>query len=177
MKREFLKELGIEQENIEKILAEHGKTVQGLQKESETTKVKIENLEKEIETRDKQLKSLKDVDVDELQGKIKKLQDDNTAQKIKYEQEIITKERSYAINEVLANAKVKNSKAVMGLLDDSKIAYADGQIVGLNEQLEGLKESDSYLFEATPTPTTNPASNSAGASLNETMNSLIRGTM
>ena len=60
--------------------------------------------------------------------------------------------QAYAYDSALSGVKAKNPKALAGLIDKSKITYEDdgngGYVVkGLTEQIEGLKKSDSYLFE------------------------------
>ena len=59
---------------------------------------------------------------------------------------------AYRLNAELEKAKAKNSKAVMALLDQSKITFTDEGITGLTEQLDAMKGGkDSYLFDI-PTP-------------------------
>ena len=60
--------------------------------------------------------------------------------------------RAYAYDSALSGVKAKNPKALAGLIHKSKITYEDngsgGHVVkGLTEQIEGLKKTDSYLFE------------------------------
>src|SRR5690606_41713226 len=76
MKREFLEELGLDKEVIDKIMAEHGKTIQNLKQEQEVfdqLKSEKEQLEQQLQqlnekltTQEKELSS-----VGELQSKLK----------------------------------------------------------------------------------------------------------
>ncbi len=55
-----------------------------------------------------------------------------------------------ALDKALITAGAKNPAAVRGLLNfDSLTLNEDGSVVGLQEQLSGLKTSDSYLFKET----------------------------
>lgn len=54
---------------------------------------------------------------------------------------------NYRLDDYLAKEKAKNPKALRALLDSSKIVFEDEDIKGLKEQLDGLKKSDSYLFD------------------------------
>ena len=77
MKREFLEELGLDKEVIEKIMAEHGKTIQELKPAQE----ELEELKNEKSKLEEQLNQLQETlaakdeelgKVDELQNTIKK---------------------------------------------------------------------------------------------------------
>lgn len=58
----------------------------------------------------------------------------------------VTRKQS-AIDLALVKVGAKNPKAVNALLDGEKIELTDDGIKGLDEQLEGLQESDGYLFQ------------------------------
>ncbi|MNV62445.1 Phage minor structural protein GP20 [compost metagenome] len=46
------------------------------------------------------------------------------------------------------NGKVHNEAVVTGLINKDKLVIGDdGKVVGLDEQLTGLKTSDAYLFK------------------------------
>lgn len=51
-----------------------------------------------------------------------------------------------ALEKELTKAGARKIKPVMSMLDTDNIKFKDGKIEGLSEQLESLKESDSYLF-------------------------------
>ena len=57
-----------------------------------------------------------------------------------------------ALDQALAEARPKNLKAVMALLDMDKVSMVDGKLTGLEEQLTALKKApDShFLFEVVP---------------------------
>ena len=63
-----------------------------------------------------------------------------------------------SLNEVLTAAKVRNPKAIKGLLnmDDIKLNDKD-ELIGVNDQLEALKKSDSYLFDEGQKQSYNPS--------------------
>ena len=63
MKRQFLEELGIEKENVDKIMAEHGKSIKAdneVLTELEEAKTTAETLQNQLEERDNDLKELKE---------------------------------------------------------------------------------------------------------------------
>ena len=87
MKREFLEELGLDKEAIDKIMAEHGKSIQSLKQEQEV----VDQLKSEKEQLEQQLQQLNDKltaqekelsSVEELQSKLKTYELENLKIKI-----------------------------------------------------------------------------------------------
>ena len=52
----------------------------------------------------------------------------------------------FAIEKALTTAKAKNAKAVKALLDMEKVKLDGEQLLGLEEQLKAIQQSDPYLF-------------------------------
>jgi chromosome segregation ATPase len=148
MKREFLTELGLETEQVNKIMAEHGRTVNSLKDEADKAKEDAEEFKSQLSDRDKQLKDLskKAEGNEDLQEQIKKLQKDNDKVKNDYEQKLAEKTFDFSLEKALANAKAKNPRAVKALLDREAIKLDGDKLLGLEEQLKSLQESDGYLF-------------------------------
>ena len=88
MTREFLEEKGItDKEVINAILDKHHEIVKELKSDSEkitTLQTENDNLKKQIEERDKDLKELKKIDATEMQNKISELENKNKTQKEEY---------------------------------------------------------------------------------------------
>ena len=121
---------GITDEMIASILAMHGKDL-------EAKKINIDNYVPKEQ-------------FDELNGKL-------TAKQKEYDDLVKSyadKEKNTAINQAISNAKGKNSKAILALVDSDKITYKDGKLEGLEDQLKELQKSDAYLFDAPEKPVT-----------------------
>lgn len=148
MKREFLTELGLEAEQVNKIMAEHGRTVNSLKDEADKAKEDAEELKSQLSERDKQLKDLnkKAEGNEELQAQIKQLQEDNKKVSEEYTQKLTQQAFDFSLEKALANAKAKNPKAVKALLNKEAIKLDGEKLLGLDEQLKALQESDGYLF-------------------------------
>lgn len=115
---------GITDEMIASILAMHGKDL-------EAKKINIDNYVPKEQ-------------FDELNGKL-------TAKQKEYDDLVKSyadKEKNTAINQAISNAKGKNTKAILALVDSDKITYKDGKLEGLEDQLKELQKSDAYLFDA-----------------------------
>lgn len=109
-------------------------------------------LEKQISDRDKQLKdlSVKAQGNEELTKQIEELQLSNKQIAKDYEEKINKMQFDNALEGALTNAKCKNTKALKALLDIDNVKLNEGKLEGLEEQLNKLKESDSYLFDLEP---------------------------
>lgn len=81
------------------------------------------------------------VDVEKLKGDIKTLQD-------KYDADIAETKRSSAIDVALMGAKARSAKALKALLNLDEVKLDGDKLLGLDAQLEGLKKSAPYMFEA-----------------------------
>lgn len=141
MNREFLKGLGLEDENIDKVMAEHGKTVNATKLELDTVTTERDGLKGQLGDRDKQLEKLSKVDVKGMQAEIERLQGENAEQAF-----------NFNLEKALTGAKVRNPKAVKALLDTEIIKLDGDKLLNLDSQLEALKESDAYLFESEEAP-------------------------
>ncbi len=151
MNRDTLQKFGLSDEQVNQVMAEHGKDLEkskGVESQLEQLKQQNTDLTSQITERDKQLKDLsgKAGDNEELQTQIKALQDQNKQAKTDYETNIATLKRDGAIELALREAKAKNPKAVKALLNGENITIDDDGVHGLKEQLEQLQGSDGYLF-------------------------------
>lgn len=138
MKRSFLEELGLEKEQIDKIMAENGKDVEKAKEGLADVEKERDDLKVSVADRDKQLEDLKKAagDNEQLQKTIEQLQADNKQIKI-----------DAAVEKALTNAKAKNIVAVKALLglENPELAE-DGTVKGLAEKLEAVKNDNDYLF-------------------------------
>ena len=115
-----------------------------------------ETLEIQIKEHGKQLEELKKAakGSEELEKKVKELQDNAAASKAKYEKQINDIQLNHAIDTALKEAKAKNAKAVRSLLDMNDIVLDDGKVKGLDKQIKKLQEAEDskFLFESVADP-------------------------
>ncbi len=160
MKRKFLEDMGLEKEQVDKILDENSQDIgkakgnsESFQKDLDAANAEVESLKGQISDRDKQLETLKNStgDVEAMKQQIATLQADNKAKDEAHAAEIKQLKIDAAIDSALTGAKAKNNTAVKALLKDlDKAELAeDGTIKGLAEQIEALQKSDAYLFNTT----------------------------
>ena len=113
----------------------------------------VKELKKQLEDRDKQLKDLegKAAGNEELKAALQEAQEANKKAAEEWQAKMAQMKLDFAIEKALAAAKAKNAKAVKALLDLEKVKLDGEQLLGLDEQLKAIKESDPYLFgDSTP---------------------------
>lgn len=150
MNREFLESLGLEKETIDKVMAEHGKTVNSTKQEVDTLTTQCDNLQSQLDDRDKDLKELKKQanDNKELQQKYEDLEEKYEDEKKLYESTLKEERLNSAIKLSVAD-KAHDADMVLGQINKEKLVIGeDGKVVGLDEQIESLKESKSFLFKS-----------------------------
>ena len=122
-----------------------------------------QNLKDMLKERDDQLKEIKKQakDSDELTTKINDLQEQNKKTVEEYEEKLNSQRFNFAVERELSKAEAKSVKAVKALLDLEKVKMDGDTLIGLEEQVKQVKESEPYLFGAdlkgrTPHPDKTP---------------------
>lgn len=156
MKREWLKELGLEAEVIDKIMDENGKDVNKAKGETQTLKTENADLKQQLATANTTITELKasNTSNEALQAKV-----------TEYEQTIETmkadnqkKEFDLALENELIKLNVHSTKAARAELDMDKITYENGQFTGLKEQTDTWAQEKAFLIKTGATHTHyNPA--------------------
>jgi len=150
MKKEQLLEIGLTEEQADKVLNMHKEVLAGFIPKArfdEVNETKKE-LEQQIVERDKQLKELQEKvkGNEELEKTIKELQETNKATKEQYEAKIRDVTITAAIQSKLTDAKYPD--LLLTKFDRSKLSIAeDGTVLGIDEQLTALKEQYKDLFK------------------------------
>ena len=152
MKKEQLLELGLTEEQSDKVLNLHKESLTGFIPKArfdEVNETKKE-LEQQIVERDNQLKDLQDKvkGNEELEKTIKELQETNKKAIADYEARIKNITLDNSIRLALKEHKAKYEDLLLGKFDRDKLAIKeDGTIEGLDEQIAALKENYKDLFE------------------------------
>ena len=158
MNREFLKNLGLDDDTIDAVIREHGKTVNDTKKsvndlttERDNLKAERDNLQGQLNDRDEQLSNLEDKAEgnEDLKQEIADLKQSNLEAKNNFEKELNEKTFEFELDKSLLQSNAKNPAIVKANLNRETLQLGeDNKIIGLNEQLESMKESDGYLFKS-----------------------------
>ena len=155
MKKEDLLKLGLDEELAEKVAEASAEELKGFipKQRFDDVNAAKKQLEQDLKSRDDQLNELSKIDAEGLQAKIKELQEANEQAQKEYQEQLKQQQFEFALKEALTGAKVRNVKAVEALLDKEIIKLDGDKLLGLEEQLKSIQESDSYLFDV---PTQEP---------------------
>ena len=149
--KELLKKAGIEEGKLEGTIADINKELPKYfipkDKYNEAAEAK-KKLEADIDERDKQLEQLKNAagNSEELKAQIEQLQAENQKAAEEWQAKMAQMQLDFALERALAAAKAKNAKAVKALLDLEKVKLDGEQLLGLDDQLKAIQQSDAYLF-------------------------------
>jgi len=101
----------------------------------------LKDTQGQLKTAQDGLKAFEGVDVDDLKGQIKKLQNDMTAQADAFKFDSL-------IDNAVRDAKARNPKAVKALLDMESLRESKDQTADIKAAIKALTESDNYLFDS-----------------------------
>ena len=154
MKRDFLKNLGIEDKDIiDKILDENSADIGRAKGGTDELKSQITQLQTQLNEKTTEFDTLKEStkDYESLKNQITQLTNDNDNLKNQLDTKVNELQKTHAIENGVRDAKAKNVKAVVAQLDMDKITFKDGKLNGLSEQLDALTkgEDTSFLFGET----------------------------
>lgn len=166
MKRKFLEDLGLEKDIVDQIMQENGNDINKAKSDYEDVKAQLETANNTIKERDKQIEKLKEVDGEKLKEEITKLQKLNKEAEKKYLDDLKELKLNNAIK-LAIHDKVFNEDMAAGLFDKSKlILNDDGKVIGIDEQLEGIKKDNAFLFKTGEIKNNYNPSAGAGANAN-----------
>jgi DNA repair exonuclease SbcCD ATPase subunit len=149
--KEILKKAGIEEGKLDGVIADIGKELPKYfipkDKYNEVAEAK-KKLEADIQERDNQLEQLKNAagNSEELKAQIEALQAENQKAGEEWQAKMSQMKLDFAIERALTTAKAKNIKAVKALLDMEKVKLDGDKLLGLEDQLKTIQQSDPYLF-------------------------------
>ena len=146
MKTDFLKGLGLEQETIDKIMAENGKDVAAEQTKTAKAVSERDNYKDQLATATASLDKFKDVDPAAMQSEIDKLNQQLKDKEAEYATKEADRIFSDTLKEAIKTAGGRNEKAVMAMLDMDTLKASKNQSEDIKKALETVKESDAYLF-------------------------------
>lgn len=135
MKKDFLVNLGVSEEQIEKILQENKKE---LDTKSEELKTLTGNLQKANE----QIKAFEDMDVEKIKQEVKTWQDKASDM----EKALANQKQSYLLDKKLSGVNAHDSDVIKSLLKSDTLKFTDDDVLGFDEQINSLKQSKPFLF-------------------------------
>lgn len=147
MEKKELLALGLTEEQADKILAANAGEVTAAKGALTAKEGELATATQTIADLQGTVKKFDGVDVEGLKKSLVNLQ-------TKYDSDIASAKLDSALNLALVAAKAKNPKLAKAALDLSTVKLDGDKLLGLDDQLAKLKESDGYLFDGgTPAAT------------------------
>lgn len=169
---EELLNLGLTEEQAKEVFALHGKDLNAVKSELETATQERDSLKNQLQNTEAQLETLKaDANTSaEQKEALDKLQAEYDKYKADAAAELAKTNKVNAINLALKDTNAHNPATLMKFIDVDAIELDENGKPKLDDIINGLKESDPYLFQAeedgTPNPNIvpqgNPAANGSG---------------
>ena len=153
MKKEELLNIGLTEEQADKVFAMNGKDIEKHKKAAEDAKADKDALEQQVADRDRDIAELKKTsgDAAKIQEKLDELQGKYDKETEAYKAQLAQRDYQAAIDKAIADSGVKFSsksaeKAFRAGIGDSKLEMKDGALDGFDKYLEKAKSEDPSAF-------------------------------
>lgn len=147
----LLNEIGVEipedkKLDFETAFNENYKTIA----EVEKIRTARDNYKSQLETAQTTLKEFDGVDVKELNGKIKALEETLSTKETEYQNKLAEMEFSSVLDSAISKSGAKNAKAVKALLldDIEALKSSKNQAEDVTKALENIKSENDFMFES-----------------------------
>lgn len=155
MKREFLENLGLEKEVIDKIMTENGADMEREKARTNQAKADLADVQSKLAERDKDLEELRKTagDADASKKQLEELQAKYNAETEQYKSQIADRDYSDATEYEIVNNNVKFTsksakEAFVAGLKANRLPMKDKGLEGFADYLKAQKESDPEAFQS-----------------------------
>ena len=140
MKTEDLQAKGLSQDQIDYVMAEYGKDINGIKQERD-------NYKTQLSTAQTTLKSFEGVNVSELQGKIATLTADMATKEAEYQKQLADRDFNDLLKNTAEGYKPRDIKAVMPFIDVEKLKASKNQEQDIKAAIESVKRKRHICFK------------------------------
>ena len=145
MQRKFLEDLGIEKETIDKIMEEHGKSIN-------REKQKAEDFKTQLDTAKNTLKGFEGVDVNDLQNQISTLTTNLANAEAEYNKKLADRDFEDKLTAKAKEFKARDLKSIKPFLNIDALKSSKNQDADIKDAFETIKKDNAYLFEDETAP-------------------------
>lgn len=152
---EELSKLEFTDDQVKEVMKLHGQDLNSVKAQLNDVTAERDGLKTQVDEADKQLKSAQKSaeEGSELAKQLADLQEANKQAKKQYESDLQATKLGYEIDNAITASGALNSKATKALIDLDKVSFGDdGKLIGLNDQLEAVKENNGFLFKQNSEP-------------------------
>ncbi|CAH1853307.1 phage scaffolding protein [Convivina praedatoris] len=154
-----LTELGLTDEQVKGVMKAHGKDVNAVIAQLNDVVAERDGLNGQVSEFTKQLEEAKKAAEkdSEAANQVEQLQQQLKDSQKQAADSLAKTKLGYEVDSALLKAGALNNKAAKALIDMDKVSFGDdGKLIGLNDQLESIKNDNSFLFKATEPEQTKP---------------------
>ena len=181
MKKDELLEIGLTEEQADKVFAINGKDIERHKNAAETAKADLKAAQEQLEQRDHDIEELKKSanDIDAIKQQLEDLQSKYNTETQQYQQQIADRDYSDAVSRAIADSGVKFSskaaeKAFVADLKANRLTIKDGALEGFGDYLKAQQDSDPTAFQSDkPTPTIVKPVGAGGPPANESKGAMF----
>lgn len=153
MKKEELLNIGLTEEQADKVFAMNGKDIEKHKKAAEDARADKDALEQQVADRDKDIAELKKTNGDaaKIQEKLDELQGKYDKETEAYKVQLAQRDYLSAVDKAISESGIKFTsksaeKAFRAGIGDSKLELKDGVLDGFEKYLEKAKSEDPSAF-------------------------------
>lgn len=151
MTRDFLKNLGIDDANIDKILDENSRDIGKEKQRAEQHKADLDAIRKQLSDREQDLEELKKTagDAETTKKQLEELQTKYTAEAEAHKAELAERDYAAAVAAAVGDLKFSSKGARAAFVADLKLKnleIKDGKLEGFDRYLEEAKKADPDAF-------------------------------
>lgn len=149
MKTEFLKAMGLTDEQIGSIMAENGKDIEKYKKDVEKYKEQYDGTKASLEEANAAIQSYKEMDIEGIKQSAEEWKSKYEADTQALNDQLAKKDYDYALNNYFSAMKFSSESAKAGVVAQFRekgFKLEDGKFVGAEEFINSLKEKDATAF-------------------------------
>ena len=160
MERNKLTEIGLSDEQVTSVMKLYNADIEPLKAKLSDAESVNKSLQSQVQDRDSKIDDLSKEagNSQKLNQKIADLQSEIKSHDEEAQKNLLNTQRDNAIELALRDSHVRDSKAVLPFLDKDTIKFKDGELTGINEQIDKLKTDHDYLFNTEPKAVETPTS-------------------
>lgn len=152
MKRDFLKNLGLSQEQIDKVMEENGNDINHEKQKSEEIKKQAQALEEQLEKANDTISKWNQLEPEKLQEQLAAITQAYEQEKADRAKEKKEMEQRNRLKEAVEQVGSRDADTLYKLLNVEDLKFTDDTIQGFEEQIEVLKKEKAFLFETNDKP-------------------------
>ena len=146
MTKEELLELKLTEEQIAEIFKINGKDVEKAKGDLGIKDTELKTLQGQLTEANKKINDFKGLDLESIKQAADDYKQKFEDSEAKSKEDIKKLQLNYKIENLLLKEGAVNTKAVKALLDSEKISLDGENIIGFDDQLKAIKESDPWAF-------------------------------